>query len=113
MCSADLTGSQTKFCSKGCTVKGQSNANYANQQERARQRKRSLIAAKGGKCQNCGYKKSMVALQFHHLDPTKKDLRLDSRRLSNSSLDRILIEAEKCILLCANCHAEEHHGIVT
>jgi hypothetical protein len=29
--------------------------------------------------------------------------------LSNRSLDEIHREAEKCVILCANCHAELHH----
>ena len=28
---------------------------------------------KGGRCQICGYDKCIEALEFHHLDPTRKD----------------------------------------
>ncbi len=64
---------------------------------------------KGGYCQRCGYSKNLAALEFHHLDPTEKEIQLDMRTLSNRNWHIVLAEAEKCILLCSNCHAEEHN----
>ena len=51
----------------------------------------------------------MAALHFHHLDPNLKEIKLDVRRLGNNKMESLLKEVEKCILLCANCHAEEHN----
>jgi len=61
------------------------------------------IEYKGGKCSNCGYDKYFGALEFHHLDPTKKE---SMRR--TWSWPRFKKEIDKCILLCSNCHREEH-----
>lgn len=82
---------------------------YLKQKERALTRKLELIEKKGGKCQICGYDKNIAALEFHHLNPEEKSFQLDSRRLSNTTIERLLEEADKCILVCANCHREIHN----
>lgn len=69
-----------------------------------------LIAFFGGKCKLCGYDRHEGALQFHHLDPTKKDFTIGGK---SHSFARLLEEAKKCILLCSNCHSEVHAGIRT
>ncbi len=109
-CGNVLTGLQTKFCSKLCKSKKQSNAVYANQQARGKLRKEKLIELLGGSCTSCGYKKSTAALHFHHVDPSTKSHQLDLRSCSNRSWEALLKEVKKCTLLCANCHAEHHHG---
>jgi len=63
----------------------------------------------GGKCTKCGYNKCMDALQFHHVDPTKKEFSLGLARQKN--LDKLRKEMDKCILVCSNCHIEIHHDI--
>ena len=63
-----------------------------------------VIDYKGGKCESCGYNKYRGALEFHHLDPSQKDP-LGLRKRSFESLKK---EVDKCVLLCANCHREEH-----
>lgn len=71
--------------------------------------KKQLVLYKGGKCEKCGYDKCMNALQFHHTDPSKKDFNISQYTCSNRlDLDKVYKEIDKCILLCANCHAEEH-----
>lgn len=82
---------------------------YLKQKERALKRKKEIIELKGGKCCLCGYNKNYAALEFHHLDSLEKDFSLDSRRLSNTTVDKILKELEKCILVCSNCHKELHY----
>lgn len=69
--------------------------------------KKLCIEYKGGKCQQCGYDKCDAALEFHHMDPTQKDFGIASRGHTRS-FERIKIELDKCIMLCANCHREEH-----
>jgi hypothetical protein len=64
---------------------------------------------KGGCCEKCGYNKNMAAFDFHHKNPKEKDYNLDVRKLTNSTMAKLMIEVEKCELLCANCHRETHY----
>ena len=79
---------------------------YQNQKDRWTKRKLQAIEYKGGCCYRCGYDKCHGALQFHHIDPTTKEANWNKIRLW--SWDKIVNELDKCLLLCANCHAEEH-----
>ncbi|MGD8926750.1 MAG: hypothetical protein PVG20_07855, partial [Thioalkalispiraceae bacterium] len=64
---------------------------------------------KGNECELCGYAKNHAALEFHHTKPEEKIFQLDLRSLSNRRWELILEEAQKCQLLCSNCHAELHN----
>lgn len=77
--------------------------------ERWIQRKLDAIEYKGGSCSHCGYDKFYGALEFHHTDPSQKEVSWNKLRLK--SWDKVLNELDKCILLCANCHREEHNRI--
>jgi transposase len=71
--------------------------------------KRTLIQEAGGRCRVCGYDQCAAALQFHHVDPAEKSFELSHNGVArNSALARA--EAAKCVLLCANCHAEVEAG---
>lgn len=85
------------------------NNNYRNQILRGLKRKYESILSRGGKCERCGYDKNISALEFHHKNPEEKDFQLDIRKFSNSNLDSLQKELDKCELLCANCHRELHH----
>ena len=82
---------------------------YLKQKERALTRKLELIKTKGGKCEICGYDKNIAALEFHHLNPSEKSFQLDARSLGNTTVEKLLKESDKCILVCANCHREIHN----
>lgn len=71
--------------------------------------KQKLIDYKGGKCHYCGYDKCIEALEFHHLDPNQKDFQISG---TSKSFDNLKQEADKCVLVCANCHREIHAGII-
>jgi transposase len=75
-----------------------------------RRAKRRLVEEAGGKCQICGYDRYMGALQFHHVDPSKKSFLLSMRGCTRS-IAKLRAEAAKCQLLCANCHAEVEAGL--
>jgi hypothetical protein len=75
-----------------------------------RRRKQELINYKGGKCQTCGYCKYNGALDFHHIDPTKKEFA--PSKLNNWSVERAKSELDKCVLLCSNCHREIHGKLI-
>jgi len=111
VCEQALQGKQTKYCSTSCKAKSTNNAfqNYEAQRKRGRDRKMALIQAKGSRCEVCGYNRNASALCFHHRNPPEKLFQLDLRDLSNRTWESLLSEAEKCILLCQNCHAELHH----
>lgn len=107
VCEKALTGKQRLFCSGKCKARKHINTDYKCQKLRAETRKLELISQLGGECSACGYDKCTRALHFHHI--RDKRMSLDSRHLSNGSWTRIKEEATKCVLLCANCHAELHH----
>jgi hypothetical protein len=71
-------------------------------------RKLDLVLLKGGKCQQCGYDKCLDALVFHHRDSSSKTFGLSREYIWKVSWDKLVTEAEKCDLLCCNCHAEVH-----
>lgn len=108
-CDNELKGKQTKFCSKACNRQSTNfkHQNYECQQKRGFLRKIMLVNMLGGKCSECGYDKNLSAIDFHHL--RDKTSQLDIRNLSNSSLEWCLAEAKKCVLLCSNCHREQHN----
>ena len=78
--------------------------------ERRRKLKNALVKYKGGSCIICGYNKSSWALDLHHINPKKKSFELNVKGLSRS-WDLLIKEADKCVLICANCHREVHSGI--
>ena len=107
VCGKPLHGKQTKFCSPTC--KNKDLQSYEAQKRRGLNRKLSLVKNAGGRCSLCGYQKNLAALVFHHTDSSGKDFKLDMRSLSNRKLEPVLREINKCILVCANCHAELHN----
>jgi transposase len=79
---------------------------------RRRRVKAILIAEAGGGCVICGYNRHPRSLAFHHLDPLEKRLEINAKGIA-VSLERLRAEARKCVLLCANCHAEVEDGVAT
>ena len=62
----------------------------------------------GAKCARCGYSKCSKALEFHHLDSSKKDFTISN---ANFKLQNAINEVNKCVLICANCHRELHDNL--
>ena len=88
------------------------NEKYKKWQQKARyERKRKLVDMLGGCCSKCGYKKCIQALDFHHKDSKNKSFSISEKGLCRKWQD-LVDEVKKCIVLCRNCHAEEHYGIV-
>lgn len=75
-----------------------------------RRLKQKAIEYKGGRCARCGYDRCAGAMVFHHMDPTQKDFAIGSKGHTRA-WEKVKIELDKCELLCANCHAEEHEKI--
>lgn len=78
---------------------------YRCNKRRQRRRRAELISLRGGRCEACGYDAVHAALEFHHRDPETKVFSLAN---FHGSWVRLLLEAAKCDLLCANCHRLRH-----
>jgi transposase/5-methylcytosine-specific restriction endonuclease McrA len=74
--------------------------------------KATLVTEAGGCCCICGYDRTMRALHFHHIDPTLKRHEINAKGVA-VALEKLRVEAQKCVLLCSNCHAEVEDGIAS
>lgn len=117
VCNKELQGLQQKFCSQNCKTKdfnlktkGTKQNSQFRQHIKGTVRKLYFVNMLGGCCSMCGYDKNLAALDFHHIDSNTKSIKLDKRSLSNNNIELLTKEAEKCILLCANCHRELHNN---
>lgn len=77
--------------------------------KKAQDIRKRIIVHMGGCCDECGYDKYEGALDVHHIDSTIKDKTFTSHRFWK--WERVAKELENCILLCKNCHAEEHYRL--
>lgn len=69
--------------------------------------KQFLLNKIGGKCLDCE-ETDYDLLEFHHTDPTKKDFTIAQGRIRISQITNYLLEIQKCIPLCNNCHKKRH-----
>ena len=86
------------------------NKKWERRQAAAKKRadlRRKAVIHMGGCCRICGYNRCLAALDFHHLDPAQKEFNISSVM----SWPRIMMELNKCELLCSNCHREVHDGM--
>lgn len=74
-------------------------------------RKLKAIEIMGGSCKICGYNKCPAALEFHHIDTKNKLFCINEKTLSNG-WNKILLELEKCVLVCCRCHREIHMKVI-
>ena len=59
-------------------------------------------------CKGCGYNKFGGALDFDHINPSTKSIRITAVDwFSRRTRPMIREELKKCQLLCANCHREK------
>jgi hypothetical protein len=104
------------FCCYGCRNKYYSGDKGKHKTKRKRDRswdqksikykKERAVAYKGGKCERCGYNKCIAAMDFHHINPDEKAYTI--KNLMVRKWELIQTEIDKCILLCSNCHREQH-----
>jgi len=80
--------------------------------KRRRKVKAILVGEAGGQCLICGYDRYFGALAFHHLDPLQKRLHVSADG-NGCAIDTLRAEANKCVVLCANCHAEVEGGVAS
>lgn len=99
----DLTGRQRHY--------------YKNREERKENRKQHRKDRqawfqdfkKQFSCINCSESRN-PAVQFHHPDSEEKEYRVGQLAAKGYSKEKIKEEVDKCIPLCANCHALFHAG---
>src|SRR5690606_33960089 len=51
--------------------------------------------------------KNLAALDFHHVNPEEKEYSFN--QLVKKNWNEVVSELKKCVLLCKNCHAEQHN----
>lgn len=56
-------------------------------------------------CSMCG-EKDIACLDFHHIRDKSKNI---SELVSIENFNRLVLEVDKCIVLCANCHRKLHY----
>ena len=78
-----------------------------NEQKKYSQTKEKIINYKEKHpCQKCGCNKHYL-IDFHHIDPNEKDYTISTN--THAKFETLLVEINKCISLCANCHREFHY----
>lgn len=82
-------------------------AKQVNRQKERRHETRAWMRTLKVECSKCS-ESHVACLQFHHEDPSEKEFNIGAAITNGLSKDRILKEIEKCVVLCANCHAKEH-----
>ena len=71
--------------------------------------RRELIDKKGGKCQHCSVTGINDIFAFHHVDESTKLFNIDAKACNKYHTTSLQAEADKCLLLCHNCHSEHHN----
>lgn len=106
-CSLGVTGT-CRICTnrrKSMWYNDNRAARQMEARERGRKRKLAAIERFGGKCKDCDNSFPPCVFEFHHLDPSKKDVN-PSAAMFAPKWER---ELDKCVMLCANCHRIRHH----
>lgn len=80
---------------------------FRKRKERRRRIKNKLIIKLGGECKHCGDDRE-CCLDFHHTSDNKECC--VSTAIYNENYKLAKKEANKCILLCANCHRVVHYN---
>ena len=72
-------------------------------------RRQYVVDLLGAACMICGYARCVGALEFHHVLGKSYPL---SGGAFNKKLRDIVDELVKCVLICPNCHGEDHVGVL-
>lgn len=95
---------------------------YADYQREYRRKHRKLISEKlrisrktklqklvdlhGNFCKKCNVSFPLCVYDFHHLNPLEKEFSIGENM--HRSFEALVKEAQKCVLLCSNCHRMVH-----
>jgi hypothetical protein len=72
-----------------------------------------MVELFGAKCCICGYNRTRVTFDFHHVDPGTKEKTVSSYLTNPCGLKKLVVELSRCVMVCANCHRETHAGLST
>lgn len=78
-----------------------------NKKIRNKNRIKFIELLNGRVCSVCSFSNT-DALDFHHVNPNEKFLTISNLLSNNYSEEIIMLEVEKCIILCSNCHFIHH-----
>jgi hypothetical protein len=109
-CQKELTKENFYINSNGKTHSWCKMCNDKISYKKQKELKQKCVDIKGGKCVFCGYNKYVGSMDFHHIDPNKKEYSISDLR--TYSFDKLKVELDKCILVCRNCHGELHGGLI-
>ena len=98
-CRSPAQRGSKRFCSDQCR-------SVVCVSEWRRRIKDRAVAYKGGQCTHCGYSGCPASMTFHHPEDNKS-FGISQGGVTRS-WGRLKAELDKCVLLCLNCHAEEH-----
>ncbi len=107
------SGCKSKAWRKRHPDQGKKIAKKSKEKYRANQviMKKKLFAHIGqDKCKMCGFS-DIRALSFHHRNPKEKEFNISKGFTHSYGLDLMKKEAEKCDILCMNCHCIIHRKI--
>lgn len=76
--------------------------------KKKREIKSRLVECFGGKCSICGIEDEDCIYDFHHRDPADKQTNIAELVNRTRNYEIALKEAQKCDLVCANCHRKIH-----
>lgn len=80
---------------------------------KSRARRQEIVnAVKSAGCAVCG-ESEFVCLDMHHLDPIAKEYAVSRLVNGKATIELILEELAKCVVLCSNCHRKLHAGLLT
>lgn len=103
-------GNALRYTSDGACVwcKQRRNADYRPiESARKKAMKQRLVAERGGACEQCGIKVPLPKFHFHHVDESTKEGNV--AHLLNGTYQRAKHEADKCMLVCDDCHYAMHY----
>jgi len=85
---------------------------YLEKNNKRRQDWREWLGKLKLKCIGCG-EDHPACLDFHHKDKKEKDFTISSipaKSFSEKNKQLVLLEIQKCDVLCSNCHRKLHYG---
>ena len=101
-----LVGGKISSC--GCLTKVPRGKSVIDFRKRI---KIALVESFDHKCAYCGLEDEPVLYDFHHINPSEKKFGIGACANTHSRAEA-WEEAQKCVMLCANCHRRIENGLI-